>query len=237
MNKKFLILALVLLAIIACLYGAYRLSKSRNYQVLGELFIKGNTQEKVIALTFDDGPSKHTESILTTLDELDIKATFYLTGHELTGSPDFGKAIAEAGHEIGNHSFSHQRMVFKSYDFIKDEVDQTNELIRETGYDGPITFRPPYLKRLVLLPHYLNQEDITTVTWSMEPETYLGKDTSAQDYIDYMIQRTEPGTIILLHPMYKNHDATMAAVIGYVETMKDEGYEFVTIQEMMRLSQ
>lgn len=145
--KLSLKILVMLVLVSAVFYCGYNISKSRTFQFFGDLYYQSETDTNIIALTFDDGPNKNTEQILQVLEELEIKATFYLTGQELYENLSYGEMIVDAGHELGNHSYSHQRMIFKSYDFIKDEVDSTNNLIRSVGYEGEITFRPPYCKR------------------------------------------------------------------------------------------
>jgi len=71
-----------------------------------------------------------------------------------------GRKIAAAGHQIGNHTYSHDRMILKTPSFIKREIESTNHVIRETGYEGPIDFRPPYGKKLIGLPFYLKANNI-----------------------------------------------------------------------------
>lgn len=102
----------------------------------------------MVALTFDDGPTGNVDNILPLLDQYDAKATFFLIGNELRQHPEQGLKIAEAGHQIGNHTYSHKRMIFKSPDYIKREIEQTDMLIRKTGYKGEIDVRPPNGKNL-----------------------------------------------------------------------------------------
>lgn len=101
------------------------------------------------------------------LDELGIKCTFFLTGEGIKTHIAETKAIVAEGYQVGNHTYSHQRMVFRSGRFIDDELDKTNKLIRDAGYTGEIMFRPPFGKKLVLLPLVLKERGMTTVMWSM----------------------------------------------------------------------
>lgn len=129
------------------------------------------TSEKVVALTFDDGPGVHTDEILRILEEHNVKATFFLTGREIKAHRDKAQKIAKAGHQIGNHSYSHQRMVFKSPTFIR--------------------------------------------------------------IVNYVRERIEPGSIILLHVMYESRTASLKAVEGIITALKQEGYSFVTVSELL----
>lgn len=221
--------ALALLAV--CGIALLSVSKARSFQFFGELVSAVPNDGNLIALTFDDGPTENTSAILEKLATLDVKATFFLCGAAIEARPDDARAIAEAGHAIGNHSFSHRRMVLKSYGFIKNEIDRTNELIRESGYSGDIFFRPPYGKKLFALPWYLDRIGMVTAMWSIEPETDLGFGASPEAIANALIQDVESGSIILLHPMYNPEDV-LAALDIVVPALKEQGYVFVTVPEL-----
>ena len=230
MNKIIKLSALVLIIFIAL----WQVSKNEKFQFVGNLIDRVETTDKVVALTFDDGPTKHkTKEILKVLDEAEIKATFYLVGKSIEQNIQETKNIIDKGHEIGNHSYSHQRMVLKSYSFVAEELEKTNELIIQAGYREEIRFRPPYGKKLFSLPYYLNNKNITTVTWDVEPETYLDKNASASDISEYVVQNTKPGSIILLHVMFKSRVNSLAAIPLIVQQLKDKGYRFVTVSELI----
>ena len=112
MNKKTAVILLILLFII--LYGLFQISKSRTFQFFGGLIYRVNTNNKVVALTFDDAPSEYTDQVLTILKEKNIKATFYAIGQNIEKFPSHVKEIVYQGHELGNHSYSHVRLVLKS---------------------------------------------------------------------------------------------------------------------------
>lgn len=116
------------------------------------------------------------------------------------------KKNVQAGHQLGNHSYSHQQMMLKSRSFITNELDRTDRAIRDAGYRGEIYFRPPYCKKLFLLPWLLSQRDQVSVTWDIEPESIPEVRDSAQNIADHVEQKVEPGSIILLHLMYENRE-------------------------------
>src|SRR5690349_23405390 len=94
-------IAFGLVIVLALTVGGYQLMNSRTYQLAGRLVDRVDTAQRVVALTFDDGPSEHTPEVLRTLADADVPATFYLNGRDLAAHPDHGAAIAAAGHEIG----------------------------------------------------------------------------------------------------------------------------------------
>lgn len=140
--KKFAVI-MVVIGLCLVLFVGYGLSKSRIHQLFGKIVSRVETEEKLIALTFDDGPNDNTQDLVEVLDQLDIPATFYLIGSEIQSNQEFGKSLVEAGHEIGNHSYSHERMVLTSLSTVEEEIEKTNQAIRNIGYEGNITFRPP----------------------------------------------------------------------------------------------
>ncbi|MBU9766192.1 polysaccharide deacetylase family protein [Mycobacterium sp. TNTM28] len=226
---------LVLLAVaVTVLAGGHWVMNSRTFALTGRLVPRVDTATKVVALTFDDGPGNHTPDLLRMLDDAGVPATFYLTGAELTAAPQFGAAIAAAGHEIGNHSFSHRRMVLTSQDTVADEIERTDAAIRNTGYRGPITFRPPYAKKLWTLPRYLSAHDRTMVTWDVEPDSATGASVGA--IVAETVAHVRPGSIILLHAMYDSREASRAAVPRLIDELRSVGYRFVTVSDLLASS-
>lgn len=231
-RKKIAIIASAILLTLTFLIGGYKIMNSRTYQVFGDLTYHVDTQEKVVALTFDDGPNIKAEKILQLLDQYDAKATFFIIGSQIENNMQIGKDIAKAGHQIGNHTYSHERMIFKTPSFIKQEIEMTNDLIREVGYNGEIDFRPPNGKKLAILPYYLKKHDIETIMWDIEPETYY---SSVSDKVDYVNNNVKPGSIILLHPMNDNTENGLQTIEGILESLSKKGYKFITINELQNI--
>lgn len=230
-KKKILISALIsLFVLLGACYGLFLISKSRTFQFFGEIVARVDTNEKVVALTFDDAPTEYTKPVLKTLQEKQVKATFFAIGNNLEKYPDIGKDIAQQGHEIGNHSYSHQRMLLKSQSFIDQEIQKTNNLIRQTGYTGEIFFRPPNSKKLLGLPWYLSQHDIKTITADVEPDTY---GSTTDFFVTYTLENTKPGSIILLHPFCEGCNNQREAISKIIDGLQIKGYRFVTVSELL----
>lgn len=224
-------LAVLLTVLLTVLAAGYWVSKSRSFALAGQLVDRVDTPAKVVALTFDDGPTGYTPEVLRMLGDAGIKATFYLTGAELSAARQYGAAIAAAGHEIGNHSYTHRRMVLMSPGTVADEIERTDGMIRATGYQGPITFRPPYGKKLWTLPRYLATHDRTMVTWDVEPDS--ATETNADAIVAETGAQVRPGSIILLHAMYDSRTASRAAVPRIIDELRSAGYRFVTVSELL----
>lgn len=223
----------IILAVVTAGVGVYKLSKSRTFQVAGTLVPRVATDKKLVALTLDDGPTaEYTNEALTTLAEQDVKATFYLTGTESQDNPEELRAIIAAGHELGNHTYDHQRMVFISTAEMKRQIDRTDEVFRKAGYTRSTTFRQPGCKRLLALPLLLAREGRTTVTWDFEPDSGpLSHD--AQAMADEVVNGVRPGSIILMHVMYESREPSREALPDIIERLKAKGYRFVTVSELL----
>lgn len=235
-RRRLIIAAVVLLCTAAVLYGLLQVSKSRSFQFFGDLVDRVETSERVVALTFDDAPTAATAEVLDTLARYGVKGTFYALGSELEQAPDLGRRMVAAGHELGNHTFSHRRMVGtnEAPGFVRSELDRTDALIRAAGYEGPITFRPPYGKKLVVLPWELARRGVTTVTWDVEPDTFHAGDAGGIER--YTLDHTRPGSIVLLHPFCAEAcRADREALPRIIERLRADGYRFVTVRELLDL--
>jgi peptidoglycan-N-acetylglucosamine deacetylase len=224
-------IGLVLAVTMVLAVGGYFLTNSRSFQLAGRLVDRTDTSDKVVALTLDDGPTALAPDVLRILADADVAATFYLNGRDLAARPDLGRAIAAAGHEIGNHTYSHRRMVFVTPRTVAAEVERTDEEIRRTGYRGPITFRPPYGKKLWTLPKYLSEHGRTTVTWDVEPDS--ARDANADQIVAETVDAVRPGSIILLHVMHEGRAASRAAIPRIVDELRADGYRFITVSDLI----
>jgi peptidoglycan-N-acetylglucosamine deacetylase len=231
-RKSTIITATSLVVVLTAAVVLWNVSSSRTFQFFGELVDRVETDEKVVALTFDDGPDPAgTQQVLDTLTEHQVQATFFLMGRDLEKHPDLGRKIAAAGHEIGNHTYHHRRMVGVLPGTVAKEVEDTDAQIRRTGYQGDIHFRPPNGKKLFALPHYLSEHNRKTVMWDVEPDS--AGTPAAQQIERETLDRTKPGSIILLHPMYAGRDQTRQALGPIIAKLKERGFRFVTVSALL----
>jgi chitin deacetylase len=129
---------LALLALLA-LVGAWRLSNSRTFQLFGKLVAELPCSERLVALTLDDGPTREgTQPLLELLARHGVHATFFVVGRELEQFPELGRRIALAGHQLGNHSYTHSHMLLRSPSFIRNELLAADLAIRAAGFTGEI---------------------------------------------------------------------------------------------------
>jgi len=227
------IAVLSLMSIVLVPTSAWQLSKSRAFQFFGNIVTRVDTSAPVVALTFDDGPSQFTEEILAILREHDVKATFFVTGQALEEHKAAAQSIVKEGHELGNHTYSHHRMILKPYSFIQQEIENTDQLIREAGYEGDIHFRSPYGKRFVVLPYYLDQTDRLNISFDVEPESYPEIAADADRIVKHILEKARPGSIVLLHVIPESRVESRKALPGVIQGLQEKGYSFVTVSELL----
>lgn len=223
----------VLVTILTVSLGTYTVINARTFQLAGHLVSRVDTDARVVALTFDDGPTDHTPEVLELLASRNVPATFYLNGSEAHRHREQVTAIANAGHEIGNHSYSHRRMVFISENAVSDEIEHTDEAILQAGYDGPLTFRPPYGKKLWTLPRYLAARDRVTVMWDVAPDSAGNPDRDA--IVEQTVRSVRPGSIVLLHVLVDSRSESRAALPLIIERLNSSGYRFVTVSQLLAM--
>lgn len=219
-------------AIVAGLvWASWELHASRTIQLFGDFVPSVATQDSVVALTFDDGPVEaYTDSILEILDAHQVPVTFFVIGESVQRHPALARRMVARGHQLGNHSFSHQRMILHGQAFYRDEVERTDSLIRAAGQTGAVPFRPPFGNRLLGLPWYLRKTGRTTVLWSIEPDTWYRQ---ADSMAAHVLQRVRPGAIILLHVEISSRGEGRAALPAIIEGVRAKGYRFVTVADLL----
>jgi chitin deacetylase len=234
MTKRILVVVAILVLTPVLLIGLRALARSRTVQVFGELVARVDTSDRVLALTFDDGPTSEViDEIIDVLAGRQVRATFFVTGAELAAAPEAGRKLVAAGHELGNHTYSHARMVLKSPAFVQQEIEDTDALIRASGHTGTIYFRPPFSYKLVVLPWFLWRTGRTSVTWDIEPDSYQEVAADSGRIIAHVVERVRPGSIILLHIWYGSRQTSLAAVPMIIDRLQSDGYRFVTLSELL----
>ncbi len=202
----------------------------------GEPIRHVKTSEKVVALTFDDGPDKpYTEQILSVLNKHNVKATFFVLGGNAKAYPDLIKKIMDQGHDLGNHTMSHTQMKNKSVETMKKDIAQVDAILREQGYKGEITFRAPFGITSPNLKTALQQLDKRMVLFNFLPQDWTK--ISAQQIYNNVMQQMKPGLIITLHDGGNRRDNTVKATEMLIENLQKDGYRFVTVSELLKLNQ
>lgn len=192
----------------------------------------GLANSKSIALTFDDGPNANfTPSLLTILQEKNVKATFFLLGEQVKLFPAQAKSIAEAGHELGCHSYSHPNLRKASKETIEKEIADTQDLIEKTAGVRPKVFRPPYGNSSSQVVDICKKNGIDYfIFWTVDTNDW--KTNSTKDsIIEKALKEAKGGAIILMHDRFTK-SVEAAAVI--IDKLKEKGYNFVTVSELIK---
>nr|WP_104789049.1 polysaccharide deacetylase family protein [Streptomyces sp. QL37]PPQ59693.1 deacetylase [Streptomyces sp. QL37] len=184
---------------------------------------------KCIALTFDAGPGKDTPRLLDILKEKKVPATFFLLGkNHVLEHPDTVRRIAAEGHEVANHTWSHEILTDKKPDEIRAELEKTQDAIAEITGRKPRLMRPPQGRTDDTVSRISKELGLSEILWSTTAKDYSTND-SALIRKRTLDQAGRDG-IILLHDIYKG---TVPAVPGIIDALLKDGYTFVTVPQLM----
>ena len=230
------VLAIVLVALPLAGLGCWQLSNARGFQLAGALVDRVDTTDKVVAFTFDDGPTaQYTPEVIAALAAHDARGTFFVIGAQATAEPGALRQLVVAGHEIGNHTWDHPRLLAVSLAQVGEQIERTDAVIRAAGHEGAIHVRPPNGKRLLAASVWLASHDRTTVMWSLEPDSKAGIADDADAMRAHVVQNVRPGDIVLMHVMYPAREASRQALPLILRDLAAQGYRFVTVSELLAL--
>lgn len=233
MKKMGLVLALVLLTAALCLSGGREPLPGGAVPVEGEAEIPAEEKlfagEKYVALTFDDGPKQGTtDRLLDGLKERGAVATFFLIGEQIEENAALVTRMAEEGHQIGNHTWSHKRLEGAPADEAAHEAARTEAALEALLGGGEYWLRPPYGG---VNAGTESSFGVPLVKWSVDPRDWESRDTGK--VVRAILENTEPNSIILLHDIYPT---SVDAALRVVDRLQEEGYWFVTVEELLRLN-
>lgn len=192
--------------------------------------------EKVIALTFDDGPwPKVTESILATLKKENIKATFFFVGQPLQSFPDLGKKVLADGHVIANHT-QHHWYHKMSPQVAQKEIEDTSKVIKQVLNVETEYFRPPGGVMTNGLVAYAESKKQSVVMWSVDSYDSHPRRPSPEAMVKTVVREATPGGIVLMHDGGGNHENTAKALPQMIAQLRAKGYKFVTVPELFALA-
>ena len=184
--------------------------------------------KKVIAFTFDDGPNNATTTkLLDGLSELDAKVTFFVLGSRVSNNAELIKRAYMEGNDIGSHTYSHRNLLKLNDKEIKDEINNTNDAIKNVIGVEPIYIRPPYGNTN---EHIKSLTTMHTICWNIDSNDWRTKDRNKIK--NQIVNDAKDGSIVLVHDIYE--ESVEGALLAMRE-LKKEGYEFVTISEMIQL--
>lgn len=196
---------------------------------------KLKANEKVIALTFDDGPSpKNTAQILEILKKNNIKATFFMVGQMVKYFPQVAKQVAADGHVIGNHTWHHWYFQMDGAT-ASSEIDRTADIIYKTTGEKTTLFRPPGGFLNNGLAQYAKNEKYAVMMWSEQSGDAERRSPQVPMLVKNVLKHAKPGAIVLLHDGGGNRSKSVKALPEMIAGLKAQGYQFVTIPQLLEM--
>ena len=190
------------------------------------------TSQKVLAMTFDDGPHPSlTPKLLDLLKERNIKCTFFLIGKQVKMYPDIVRRMIAEGHEIGNHTWTHCSLTSRSDEQIRKELQQSADAVKEVAGVSPQLIRPPYgainqrIKDMMFTDF-----GYSTIMWSVDPQDWRRPGVAA--VTSRLVNGAHPGAIMLAHDI---HPPTLTAMPAMFDQLIAKGYQFVTVSQLLNL--
>ena len=229
----------ILAGVAAAVTAGYNTMAPRS-QLYGRTFIGESRPSRRLALTYDDGPNDpHTLHLLEVLARYNVHATFFMIGSFVQQRPEIARAVATAGHAIGNHTTTHPNLIFRHHRDVCREIETCERALDDAGVVHSSLFRPPHggrtpavlrtARRLGLKPVMWN---VTAWDWNPHPPEKIAR---------LVHRQIRGGDVILLHDgghlrVGADRSATVRATDLILQRYLGEGYEFVTVPEMMHRS-
>lgn len=233
---RVLVVLLPLLVVVGFIADGYFVPSST---VFGQIYSKLKTTDRIVALTFDDGPNEpYTSQILDILDGYGIGATFFVTGRNAELYPDTVKRMVAEGYVVGNHSYHHNANHALTNEGMKD-MDLANEAIWSVAGVEPHLYRPPHGRKSPWELYHAAHSQMIVVTWNVSADELHTRDF--ESFAKSIAEKTKPGSIIDLHDGYGNDHGTpradksliVEALPLIIEALQNEGYSFVTVPELL----
>lgn len=202
----------------------------------GKNIVRISTDERLVALTYDDGPNPpYTDRLLDILAKHNVKATFFMIGNRVEKYPETVRQVIAEGHQIGNHSYNHPLLGFLPPTHVQQQIEHTDDLLRQIGVTGEIVFRAPVLTRFLPVAWVLAKDDrmhVSCNVWSWDWTTQ-----NPDKITETVLKKTKPGSIIVLHDgmagnKEANRSGTIEATDRIITALKRDGYRFVRLSDV-----
>ncbi|WTG48395.1 polysaccharide deacetylase family protein [Actinacidiphila glaucinigra] len=236
-RRLWVLMALILAAAAGLIaVRSYGVDTIAPRDVRGRAAAKGNATPagvdcetaKCIALTFDGNPGEPTDRLLDLLDRYDAPSTFFLEGRRIHKHPDVVRRIADEGHEIGNHTWTHPRLTDVSDTQIRDELRRTARAIADITGRTPTLMRPPQGRSDDRVSRISRELGLAQILWTVTAKDYLTTDSAL--ITRRVLDGADRDGIILLHPLHKG---TVPAMPGILKELRAQGYTFVTVSQLL----
>jgi len=246
-NKNFIAIISVAVVVVLCVVSAYRVNingiqgsvvdtQRSTYHAITQI-----QPPKYVALTFDDGPyGTSTEAILTILEREKVPATFFLIGKNIRQHPEEIRREIADGDVVGNHSFSHSRMLpSEATSTLRVDITHAEEIIATTTGLTPELFRAPYGATSLSMIGEIQHEGYTVVGWDIDTKDWVNTNSSTT-IITTVVNKLRPNDIILLHDGHEAgatypRDNTVEALPALIDILRAKGYTFVTVDKILHV--
>ena len=221
-------LAALLLASVLTFLPIHSLAHAKN------VYHCSRTDEKVVALTFDDGPHpRYTREILQLLERYGIRATFFMIGENISNYPDTAKMVVAAGHEVGNHTDTHPSIRRADNAAVRREMEIAEKKISDLTGERPSLFRPPEGLCSHEICQIAEEMDYSVILWTVDTRDWAGTPTDV--ITKGVMKRVRGGDILLFHDYVSRRGHTLDALRKIIPALQKEGYTFLTVSELLAL--
>ena len=236
---KKIALVLILIIILALLFFITSLFFDEAVFVRKGTFYRAKASDKIVALTFDDGPSPiWTPKVLDELKEAQVKATFFMLGSHVERYPEIARRVLAEGHEIGNHTYDHHVLLYYKMDELEKEIRGAEKAIKNVTGQTTRYFRPPKAWLTGAEKQKIKDMGYEVVLWSLNSKDWVT--FHDKQITSYILKHIQPGDIILFHDSGGvftaeggNRKQTVKTIPRLVKKLKERGYRFVTVNELM----
>ncbi len=217
--------------------AAYQ-SMAPTGQWYGQTFAGGIRGSKQIALTYDDGPNDpHTLKLLDVLAKHNVRATFFMIGRYVQQRPDIARAVAQAGHVIGNHTFTHPLLIFESASQTRQQLADCHQALQDAIGEHSNLFRPPFGGRRPATIRIARELGLQTTMWNVTGYDWNAPPAAVIE--KKVVRQMRGGDVVLLHDgghraLGADRAQTVIATENLILRYKDQGREFVTLEAMMK---
>ena len=210
----------------------------------GKNMVRLNTDKRIVALTYDDGPNPpYTERLLDVLAKHNVKATFFMIGNRIEKYPATVNRVIAEGHQLGNHTYSHPLLGFLPPSYVQRQIERTDDLLQQHGIEKDSVFRAPMLTRFLPVAYVLAKQDrihISCNVWSWDWTTQ-NPDKITGTVLKKTLSPMGPGSIIVLHDgkaekKNANRSGTIEATDRIITALKQDGYQFVRLSDVKRMA-
>ena len=208
-------------------YGAYFVQSGFHIKTFNSV----ETSEKVVAITFDDGPNQKTQKVLEVLDKYNVKATFFCIGKNIKGNESIIQQIQAKGHIIGNHSYSHSNFFdFNTTKQMVEDLTLANNAIKNITGDAPVYFRPPYGVTTPSLARACEQLNLKVIGWNIRSLDTVIKEKNK--VVERVTKKIKPGSVILLHDSVEDSEKITEDIICY---LNEHNYKILPLNKLFEI--